>query len=375
MKNLALPVSVVAAGLIIAGAVILTKSPRGAELPKTGDRGEEIKTEVVVSEKDHIRGNLQAPVTIVEFSDFQCPFCLAFHPTVQQILADFGESARWVYKHFPLDKIHPQARPGAEASECVFEQKGDDGFWQFADSLFESQERLGKEFYKELAENLELNMEQFNNCVSSRKYKDKVEANLQEGRKAGVDRTPWSFVNGEPILGAVPYETLKEAILKALGESKTPELQFAQLSNAETNFCAGPDILERVDAERLQGSCCSAMDFHRYTEQIEGLKKYSHIDKIPADPYDIPVSLAEELLDFQKTIQLTSEQQSVYDAAVKLSHEGGPCCCKCWRWYAFEGLAKYLITEYGFKAGQIAEVWDLEDGCGGPGHIGETQHT
>ena len=152
-------------------------------------------------------------------------------------------------------------------------------------------------------------------------------------------------------------------------EPQSLELKFAQLSGARTNFCAGPDILDKVNADRLQGSCCSAMDFHRYTEQVEGLKKYAHIEKIPSDPYDIPVSVAEELLNFQKIIALTAEQQAVYDEAVKMSHEGGPCCCKCWRWYAFEGLAKYLITEYNYNAEQIAEVWDLEDGCGGSGHV------
>ncbi|MBI2583362.1 MAG: hypothetical protein HYW25_01725 [Candidatus Aenigmarchaeota archaeon] len=152
--------------------------------------------------------------------------------------------------------------------------------------------------------------------------------------------------------------------------SDTLTAKFALLSKAGTNFCAGPDILERVQGDRLQGACCSAMDFHRYAEQVEGLKKYSHIDKIPPDPYDIPRSLAEELLDYQKTIQLTPEQQAVYDEAMQMSHEGGPCCCKCWRWYAFEGQAKYLITEYNFDSEQIAEVWDLEDGCGGSGHEG-----
>ncbi len=154
--------------------------------------------------------------------------------------------------------------------------------------------------------------------------------------------------------------------------------RFEQLNGANTNFCAGPDILERTSTARLQGACCGAMDFHRYTEQVEGLKKYASFDMIPADPYDIPVSLAEELLELRETIKLTAEQQAVYDKAAKLSHEGGPCCCKCWRWYAFEGLAKYLIVEHDFSAEKIAEVWDLENGCGGAGHAhaghGET-HT
>ena len=175
------------------------------------------------------------------------------------------------------------------------------------------------------------------------------------------------------ILGIISLFFIFSPSLKVTGNSitKVNDLneKFILLSNAKTNFCAGPDILDRVNTDRLQGSCCSAMDFHRYTEQIEGLKKYSYIKEIPSDPYDIPVSLAEELLEYQKTIQLNTEQQAIYNEAVKLSHENGPCCCKCWRWYAFEGLAKYLITEYDFNAEQIAEVWDLEDGCGGSGHL------
>ena len=153
------------------------------------------------------------------------------------------------------------------------------------------------------------------------------------------------------------------------------EKKFVLLSNAKTNFCANANFINfKSDDERLQGSCCSKMDFHRYKEQVERLKKYSNIDKIPKDPYDIPISLAKELLMYKKEIKLTSEQQMIYDEAMKMSHEGGPCCCKCWRWDAFEGLAKFLITEYGFNSGQVAEVWDLVDGCGGKGHAHENQH-
>ncbi|MBI2134349.1 hypothetical protein HYU09_00015 [Candidatus Woesearchaeota archaeon] len=151
------------------------------------------------------------------------------------------------------------------------------------------------------------------------------------------------------------------------------EEKFSKLSNAKTNFCAKADFINyKQDGERLQGSCCSAMDFHRYQEQIEGLKKFSKIKQVPEDPYDIPVSLAKELLGYKNGIQLTAEQQAVYDNAMKMSHEGGPCCCRCWRWDAFEGLAKYLITEHDFSSEQIAEVWDLSDGCGGKGHAHES---
>ena len=119
------------------------------------------------------------------------------------------------------------------------------------------------------------------------------------------------------------------------------------------------------DEVRIQGSCCSPMDLHHYQEQVEGLKKYANIPQIPADPYDVPVSLAKQLFKYQKTIRLTAVQQAVYDDAAKISEEGGPCCCRCWRWTAFEGQAKYLITELDWPAEQIAELWNLEDGCGG----------
>jgi len=224
MKNLAVPIAIIIAGLIIAGAIVYTQGSQKAGLTKKSEPTKEVlpkekaspKTELTISERDHIRGNPDSPVTIVEFSDFQCPFCQRFHPTVQQILKDYPDKVRWVYKHFPLDQIHPQARPAAEASECVWEQKGNDGFWQFADLLFENQSKLGEGLYKELAGNLGLNLDQFNNCLSSRKYKDKVEADYQEGIKAGVQGTPGSFVNGEAVSGAVPYETLKAAVEKAL---------------------------------------------------------------------------------------------------------------------------------------------------------------
>ncbi len=131
-----------------------------------------------------------------------------------------------------------------------------------------------------------------------------------------------------------------------------------------------PASVEAIpDNARIQGSCCSPMDLHRYQEQVEGLNKYADIPQIPRDPYDISMSLAKQLFEYQKTIQLTPEQQAIYDEATKIAEEGGPCCCRCWRWNAFEGQAKYLITELRWSTQKIAELWDLEDGCGGPGHV------
>lgn len=143
--------------------------------------------------------------------------------------------------------------------------------------------------------------------------------------------------------------------------------KFNYLSQQRSSSCGLQPI--SVDGysndQRIQGACCSAMVLHRYQEQVEGLKQYSHISQIPEDPYDIPASLAKKLFEYQKTIVLTAQQQKIYDEAMKLSREGGPCCCKCWRWTAFEGQAKYLITEHNWNSKQIADLWDIEDGCGG----------
>jgi hypothetical protein len=107
------------------------------------------------------------------------------------------------------------------------------------------------------------------------------------------------------------------------------------------------------------------MNFDAYQEQVEGLKVYSNIPQIPSDPYDIPVSLAKQLFQYESTIQLDPDQQAIYDQAAGMAEEGGPCCCRCWRWTAFEGQAKYLIMQLDWSAEEIAQVWDLEDGCGG----------
>ncbi|MGH8721059.1 MAG: hypothetical protein ACREU4_03680 [Burkholderiales bacterium] len=112
------------------------------------------------------------------------------------------------------------------------------------------------------------------------------------------------------------------------------------------------------------------MDLHRYREQVAGLRRYADVPEIPRDPYDVPVALAKGLISYDESIELDGAQQAIYDRAMKLSEEGGPCCCQCWRWTAFGGQAKFLITRRGYRAKQIAEVWELEDGCGGSGHSG-----
>lgn len=146
--------------------------------------------------------------------------------------------------------------------------------------------------------------------------------------------------------------------------------RFAVLRRARSNLCGlrPQNVATLAKQGRLQGSCCSPMDLHRYTEQVKGLRRYAAVPEIPRDPYDIPVALAKRLLSYKQTIKLTPAQQSTFDRAMKLEGGHGPCCCQCWRWSAFSGQAKYLIARRGYSAQEIAGVWVLEDGCGGASH-------
>lgn len=151
--------------------------------------------------------------------------------------------------------------------------------------------------------------------------------------------------------------------------------KFQLLSTKGNSSCSGTftdSISSMKDGDRLQGSCCSPMNWHRYKEQVDGLKKYSNISEVPQDPYDIDAELAKEMKKYYD-VELSDEQQKAYDYAMKNSNEKGPCCCKCWRWYVYGGLAKFLIVEKGFTGEQITEVWNLSDGCGGEGdHVNHT---
>ena len=133
-------------------------------------------------------------------------------------------------------------------------------------------------------------------------------------------------------------------------------------SSCSTSFQKSIPNMSTISS--LQGSCCSEMTFNRYSEQIAGLKKYASITDIPPDPYDLPAGLAAKLLASDELALSPSEQQA-YDYAMTHSEEKGPCCCQCWRWHVYGGLAKLLIHEHGFTGEQITEVWNLSDGCGG----------
>lgn len=175
-----------------------------------------------VDETDHIRGSKNAKVTLVEYSDLECPFCKSFHPTMQQVMKEYDGKVRWVYRHFPLDSIHPKARPAANAAECVASLAGNEGFWNYIDKLFEgAPATLTDEQLKTIASGLGVNASQFDDCFKSKKFENKINVDLQDGQTGGITGTPGTIVidakGGKQLIpGALPLESVKQILDQAL---------------------------------------------------------------------------------------------------------------------------------------------------------------
>jgi protein-disulfide isomerase len=171
----------------------------------------------VVSSADHVRGDENAAITIIEYSDFECPYCSKFHATMQQVMENYGGKVRWVYRHFPLS-FHANAQSASEASECASAQGK---FWEYADKLVENRASLGEETYLKIAQELGLNTTTFQSCLANGEGKSAVTTMYQGGIGAGVTGTPASFIidskgAATPIKGALPYETVKAMLDEAL---------------------------------------------------------------------------------------------------------------------------------------------------------------
>ncbi len=192
------------------------------------DSTEKLKNIAPITEEDHIRGNPDAPVKIVEYSDTECPFCKRFHITMKQVMEAYGDSGEvaWVYRHFPLDQLHPEARKQAEASECAAELGGEDAFWKYIDRVYEvtpSNNGLKSSELPKIAAYVGLDVEAFNTCLASGRHAEKVERYVQNAIATGGSGTPWSIVvtkSGKtyPLSGAQPLPAIKQLIDTALQE-------------------------------------------------------------------------------------------------------------------------------------------------------------
>ena len=167
-----------------------------------------------VSDSDHIRGNKNAKVVLIEYGDFQCPYCIRHHPNMEKLISEYGDKVAWVFRHFPLS-FHENAQPAAVASECASEQGK---FWEFADAMYADGASLGTDFYVKTATDLGINVESFKTCLSSGKYDSLIDAEQAAGSAAGVTGTPATYINGTLVSGAVPYATLKTMVDAALAK-------------------------------------------------------------------------------------------------------------------------------------------------------------
>jgi protein-disulfide isomerase len=154
------------------------------------------------------QGPSNAPIVMIEFSDFQCPFCQRAEPTVEQVLKTYGNKIRFVYRHFPLPN-HPNARPAAEAAACAEEQGR---FWQYHKELFGNSSKLSNDDLKSYAARAGLDQKRFADCFDGGKLKTRVDADIEEAEAAGVSGTPAFFINGRPLDGAQPFSAFKQII-------------------------------------------------------------------------------------------------------------------------------------------------------------------
>jgi protein-disulfide isomerase len=214
---LLVPLAIVVAGALIALAIY----SGGTKKPTTYYQQENETIEVpAVSNQDHLLGNPDAPVTVIEYSDTECPFCKSFHNTLKTLIGSYNGQVAWVYRHFPIAQLHSKAPKEAEATECVAELGGEQIFWKYLDSIFtttNSNDSLDPAQLPALAGSFGINTSAFNSCLSSGRYTDKIQKSIEEAVKIGARGTPYSVIvskSGERVVvnGAEPIESVKTKI-------------------------------------------------------------------------------------------------------------------------------------------------------------------
>lgn len=175
-----------------------------------------ITLRAVDEKRDHILGNKNAKVTLVEYADFECPYCQAFNPTVKQVIQKYGKDVRLVFRHFPLS-FHAQAMPAAIASECASDQGK---FWEMHDMMFDKGV-ISTGSYTEYAKSIGLNTAKFDECVKAQKSVSKIQEDQKDGQAAGLEGTPYTVIIGKdgqkiPVSGAQPFEAVDAAIQSVL---------------------------------------------------------------------------------------------------------------------------------------------------------------
>lgn len=234
---LAIPAAIIFGFALIAVAIYFSGS-KAAPAANTGNLADTTNTQEElaptgpirpVDDTDHIRGNPNAPIVIVEYSDYDCPFCKNFHETMQQVMDNYGANGQvaWVYRHFPIEQLHPSAPRIAAASECVAEIAGKDAFWTFSDLVFGERsvnEPTNMARLTEFATESGASAAEFESCLASGRTTAAVEADMEDAAKAGARGTPHSIVlvgdQQGVINGAQPYTVVSQIIETLIAQTQ-----------------------------------------------------------------------------------------------------------------------------------------------------------
>lgn len=240
---ISVPFSILAAGVIIALAIVYSVAKYPQRIATDTTPKEKVAAQNLqnqnqqkqtapflavdirpISSEDHLWGEPNAPVKIVEFSDTECPFCKYFHSTLRQVVDSSNGQIAWVYRHFPLEQLHPKAKKEAEATECAYEQGGNEKFWAYINRLFEvtpSNNGLDPAQLPKIAQDVGLDKTKFEECLASGRYTQKVAKDLEEALSAGGRGTPFSVIvtsDGKSISfsGALSADQVKNKVAEAL---------------------------------------------------------------------------------------------------------------------------------------------------------------
>ncbi len=221
-----LPVSIIIAALLIGGSWIYSTGLKNIDLNKNNkeekivsdSKAPNIENVTPVSFSDHIRGNPNAPIKIVEFSDLECPYCKAFHQTMKRIITEYDGKTAWIYRHYPIEQLHSKAKKVAQASECAAELGGNGKFWEYIDKYFEitpSNNQIDLSKLPQIADDIGLDAKQFSDCLNSKKHLPEIEAQIKNAIDSGAQGTPYSIIINENnkkylINGALPFEDFKD---------------------------------------------------------------------------------------------------------------------------------------------------------------------
>ncbi len=196
-----------------APAIAQAVKATAAAQAQDADQSQKVTRYDVPVDDDPILGPKDAPITIIEFSDYECPYCRKWHSeTFALLMQTYPGKIRFVYRDFPLTSIHPNAQAAAEAADCAGEQGK---YWEFSEKLFGGQS-LSPQVYSQYASDLGLDTNAFEACVTSSRYQAEVTADLEWAANLGVRSTPTFFINGLPVVGAQPYDLFKQVIDKEL---------------------------------------------------------------------------------------------------------------------------------------------------------------